>query len=212
MSPRLRPCGDHAVLVELDGAEEVLALYEALAEDPPHGVTDLLPAAGTLLVRFDRPARRQPVESAILRARPAAGPRPAGGEVTVPVVYDGDDLADVAALTGLPEREVIDAHTATPWTVAFSGFAPGFAYLIGGDPRLRVPRRTESRVRVPVGAVALAAEYSAVYPRESPGGWQLIGRTSLPVWDLAADPPALLRPGMRVRFAEAGDDGKARRG
>ncbi|MGW4641000.1 5-oxoprolinase subunit B family protein [Sphaerisporangium sp. NPDC004334] len=202
MSPRLRRCGDSAVLVELDGVEEVLALYEALAADPPPGVTDLLPAAGTLLVRFDGPRRREPVESAILRARPAAGRRAASGEVTVPVVYDGADLADVAALTGLSEREVVQAHTGTPWTVAFSGFAPGFGYLVGGDPRLRVPRRTESRVRVPAGAVALAAGYSAVYPRESPGGWRLIGRTPLSVWDLAADPPALLRPGMRVRFTE----------
>ncbi|WP_248960707.1 5-oxoprolinase subunit B family protein [Sphaerisporangium perillae] len=207
MNPRFRQCGDSAVLVELDGVEEVLALYDALAADPPNGVTDLLPAARTLLVRFERPAQREAVQSAILRARPAYGGRAAGGEVVVPVVYDGADLADVAALTGLSEREVVEAHTGTAWTVAFSGFAPGFGYLVGGDPRLAVPRRTESRVRVPAGAVALAAGFSAVYPRESPGGWQLIGRAEITVWDLAADPPALLRPGMRVRFAEAGATG-----
>ncbi|RCG31116.1 allophanate hydrolase subunit 1 [Sphaerisporangium album] len=202
MNPRFRRCGDQAVLVELGGAAEVLALYDTLAADPPRGVTDLLPAARTLLVRFEPPAHWGAVESAVLNARPAAGPRVAAGEVTVPVVYDGDDLADVAVLTGLSEREVVEAHTGMPWTVAFSGFAPGFAYLVGGNPRLRVPRRTESRVRVPAGAVALAAGFSAVYPRESPGGWRLIGRTDLPVWDVAADPPALLRPGARVRFVE----------
>ncbi|MEU9889665.1 allophanate hydrolase subunit 1 [Sphaerisporangium sp. NPDC051011] len=204
MSPRFRRCGDGAVLVEVGGAAEVLALYDTLAADPPPGVTDILPAARTLLVRFEPPADRGSVESAVLNARPAPGRRAAAGEVTVPVVYDGADLTDVAGLTGMSEREVVEAHTGTLWTVAFSGFAPGFAYLVGGDPRLRVPRRTESRVRVPAGAVALAAGFSAVYPRESPGGWRLIGRTELTVWDVAADPPALLRPGARVRFVEAG--------
>ncbi|GII88313.1 allophanate hydrolase [Sphaerisporangium siamense] len=205
MSPRFRRCGDRAVLVELGGAAEVLALYDTLSADPPPGVTDILPAARTLLVRFEPPAHRGTVEAAVLNARPSRGRSAGTGEVTVPVVYDGADLADVAALTGLSEREVVTAHTGTPWTVAFSGFAPGFAYLIGGHPRLRVPRRSESRVRVPAGAVALAAGFSAVYPRESPGGWRLIGRTELTVWDVHADPPALLRPGMRVRFAEARD-------
>jgi KipI family sensor histidine kinase inhibitor len=202
MNPGFRRCGDSAVLVEVGGAVEVLALYDALAADPPEGVTDIVPAAGTLLVRFQAPACHDTVRSAVLRARPAEERRTAAGEVTVPVVYDGADLADVGSLTGLSEREIVDAHTGTPWTVAFSGFAPGFGYLIGGDPRLNVPRRAESRVRVPAGAVALAAGYSAVYPRESPGGWQLIGHTGLTVWDVTADPPALLRPGTRVRFTE----------
>ncbi|WP_405142104.1 allophanate hydrolase subunit 1 [Sphaerisporangium sp. NBC_01403] len=203
MNPTFRRCGDRALLVEVGGVGEVLALYDALAADPPSGVTDILPAARTLLVRFERPARHDTVESAVLNARPAGGFRPVAGEVTIPVVYDGTDLADVASLTGLSERAVVEAHTGTMWTVGFSGFAPGFGYLTGGDPRLHVPRRDESRVRVPAGSVALAAGFSAVYPRESPGGWQLIGRTDVPVWDVAADPPALLRPGMRVRFTEA---------
>ncbi len=95
---------------------------------------------------------------------------------------------------------MVAAHTGTAWTAAFSGFAPGFAYLTGGDPRLSVPRRAEPRTRVPAGAVALAGGFSGVYPRASPGGWQLLGRTDLAVWDLARDPPALLRPGVRVRF------------
>jgi allophanate hydrolase subunit 1 len=203
VKPRLRRCGDGALLVELDSVEEVVALYEAVSARPPAGVTDLLPAARTLLVRFEPPARPDTVGAAVLAARPRPGRLAEAGEVTIPVVYDGADLAEVAALTGLPEREVVAAHTGATWVVAFCGFAPGFGYLVGGDPRLDVPRRTESRVRVPAGSVALAAGFSAVYPRESPGGWRLIGRTTLQVWDVTTDPPALLRPGTHVRFTEA---------
>ena len=106
--------------------------------------------------------------------------------------------------TGLTAAEVIAAHTGNPWQAAFVGFAPGFAYLIGGDPRLRVARQPQSRPRVPGGSVALAGEYSAVYPRESPGGWQLIGRTTATLWDETAEPAAAIRPGRRVRFRDAG--------
>lgn len=95
------------------------------------------------------------------------------------------------------------AHTGQTWTVAFVGFAPGFGYLTGQDRRLHVPRRSDPRVRVPAGAVGLAGEFSGIYPRESPGGWQLLGRTPTPVWDLDRDPPALLQPGIRVRFVPA---------
>ncbi|WP_433349663.1 5-oxoprolinase subunit B family protein [Microtetraspora malaysiensis] len=200
---RLRHCGDRALLVELDDLGEVVAFYDALAVGPPEGVVDIVPAARTLLVRFEPPATPHAIESALRSVRPASGARGNTGEVRIPVVYDGADLKDVAVLTGLAEREIVAAHTATPWTVAFCGFSPGFGYLTGGDPRLAVPRRAESRVRVPAGSVALAAGFSAVYPRESPGGWQLIGRTEAVVWDLDADPPALLRPGTRVRFTEA---------
>ena len=118
----------------------------------------------------------------------------------IDVVYDGADLADVAQHTGLTVAAVVDAHVATPWRVGFGGFAPGFAYLVGGDPRLAVPRRAEPRTRVPAGSVGLAGEFSGVYPRESPGGWQLIGRTDAVLWDIDRTPPALLRPGMWVRF------------
>ena len=119
------------------------------------------------------------------------------------MTYDGPDLAEVARLTGLGEDEVVAAHAGTPWRVAFGGFAPGFAYLVGGDPRLQVPRRDEPRTRVPAGAVGLAGEFSGVYPRESPGGWQLIGRTDAVMWDLDRDPPALLAAGLTVRFTQA---------
>jgi len=115
-------------------------------------------------------------------------------------VYDGEDLAEVSRLTGLSTEAVVEAHTGTPWRVAFGGFAPGFFYLAGGDPRLVVPRRDSPRTAVPAGSVALAGEFSAVYPRRSPGGWQLLGRTTAPLWDLDATPPALLAPGDTVRF------------
>jgi KipI family sensor histidine kinase inhibitor len=124
--------------------------------------------------------------------------------VTIDVVYDGADLDEVARLTGLSPDEVVAAHTAAPMRVGFGGFAPGFGYLVGGDERLHVPRRAEPRTRVPVGSVGLAGEFSGVYPRESPGGWQLIGHTDAVLWDVERDPPALLTPGLWVQFRAIG--------
>lgn len=198
------PCADHALLVELADREEVRALYTALEADPLPGISDLVPAARTLLLHLDPGADPRTVEHAVRAVRPAGGARESGPLVRVPVVYDGADLTEVAELAGLTPREVVRLHTEAEWTVAFGGFAPGFGYLAGGPPELVVPRRTESRTRVPAGAVGLAGEYSGVYPRSSPGGWQLIGRTDLAVWQPDRDPPALLRPGVRVRFEEAG--------
>jgi KipI family sensor histidine kinase inhibitor len=120
------------------------------------------------------------------------------------VDYSGPDLADVATFTGMSVEEIISTHTNQVWTVGFCGFAPGFAYLRGQNERLRVPRRASPRTRVPAGAVGLAGEWSGIYPREGPGGWQLIGRTELTLWDLRRDPPALLRPGVTVRFVNGG--------
>ena len=95
-------------------------------------------------------------------------------------------------------------NTAAPMRVGFSGFVPGFAYLVGGDERLHVPRRAEPRTRVSAGSVGLAGEFSGIYPRETPGGWQLIGRTDAVLWDVERDPPALLTPGTRVQFRAIG--------
>ena len=120
--------------------------------------------------------------------------------IEIGVRYDGPDLGEVARLSGLDEDEVIAAHVGTRWRVAFTGFAPGFGYLVGGDPRLAVPRRPTPRTSVPAGSVGLAGEFSGVYPRASPGGWQLIGRMDAVLWDLDRTPPALLRPGVQVRF------------
>lgn len=201
---RLLPCADAGLLVELADLPEVLALHAALDDDPPVGVVDLVPAGRTLLLTIDPEVTDvSRVASAVRACELRPGSRPDAGHLEVPVVYDGADLAEVAELTGLTAREVVDVHTGQEWTVAFCGFAPGFGYLVGEDDRLHVPRRRDPRTKVPAGAVGLAGEFSGVYPRESPGGWQLIGRTPLQPWDLTRDPPALLAPGVRVRFVEA---------
>lgn len=204
MTPRLLPVGDAAVLVDLGDLAEVLAWSAALQSRPLPGVVDVVPAARTVLVRWDATrTTAEAVRAALGRLRPAPAlltPPPDVGIVEVPVVYDGPDLGEVARLTGLGEDAVVARHCGSPWRVAFGGFAPGFGYLVGGEPALHVPRRAQPRIRVPAGSVALAGEYSAVYPRQSPGGWQLIGRTDLAVWDPGRDPPALLAPGRWVRF------------
>lgn len=199
---RYRPFGESAVLVELDDLRQVLALDRALRRNAPGWVSDLIPAARTLLVRFDADVvTAQDVSSWVDAAEPTgttAGP--VAPTVEIPVRYDGPDLAEVAGLTGLTVDEVIARHTGAQFVVAFCGFAPGFAYLTGVPAALRVPRRPSPRTAVPAGAVALADEFSAVYPRASPGGWQLIGSTTLPMFDLDREPAVLLAPGIPVRF------------
>ena len=196
----IRPAGTRALLVELSSLTDVVALHTQLKAHPLPGQVDALAAATTVLVRFA--SRRDAVAGLpLLQAldfmhADAADPR----TVTIETVYDGADLAEVARLTGLSEEAVVNAHTGTAWTGGFGGFAPGFTYLTGGDPALNVPRRSSPRTAVPPGAVALAGDYSAVYPRESPGGWQLIGRTSASMWDLSRPNPALISPGDSVQF------------
>lgn len=201
MSTRFLRCGREAVLAEVADQSAAMALYATLREAALPGVIDLVPAARTVLIRLD-PEIVSPAEVPDLAASLPPFERPSAdvGSVTIPVRYDGEDLLDVAAHVGVAADEVVKMHTAGEWTVAFTGFAPGFGYLIGGDPRLTVPRRSSPRTRIPAGSVALAGPYSGVYPNESPGGWQLIGRTELRIWDLDRDPPALLTPGVRVRF------------
>ena len=209
---RIRRCGEEALLVEVDALAEVLDLAEAVrravAQRAPgfERVVDVVPAARTVLVAVAEGVGlgRLPEALSGLDVVTGSGARTDSAEaVEVEVRYAGPDLAEVAAQTGLTSEEVVAAHTGTPWRVAFGGFAPGFAYLVGGDERLRVPRRSEPRTAVPAGAVALAGEFSAVYPRSSPGGWQLIGETDRVMWDVDRDPPALLQPGMLVRFVDA---------
>jgi KipI family sensor histidine kinase inhibitor len=196
--------GDRALLVELDDTEQVVAYVDALSAGTPAGVADVVPAARTVLVVAEPRADLDQLRSTLLRLEPGTGSGTVAEAdvVELGVRYDGPDLADVARLTGLSEREVVEAHTGSTWRVAFGGFAPGFGYLVGGDSRLHVPRRDTARTVVPAGAVGLAGEYSGVYPRESPGGWQLIGTTTAVLWDLDREPPALLRPGAQVRFVE----------
>ena len=200
---RLLPSGERAVLVELADTAEVLALAEPVRELA--NVEDVVPGERTLLVTVAAPADLDAVRTALPDMASAAtthqGPT---RTVEVRVLYDGPDLEDVAAHTGLSVAAVVEAHQATPWRVGFGGFAPGFAYLVGGDPRLDVPRRSEPRPSVAAGSVGLAGRYSGIYPRSSPGGWQLIGHTDAVLFDVEADPPALLQPGMTVRFVAEG--------
>ena len=193
--------GDRSLLIETETTEEAVGWTVAINEARLPGVVDVVPGASTVLVTADGPERTGTLRTALERLTPAPeDDRRDGTTVEVPVIYDGPDLDEIARLTGLTAAEVVNAHTGTAWQVAFGGFAPGFAYLIGGDPRLKVPRRDEARTKVPAGAVGLAGEFSGIYPRQSPGGWQLLGHTDLPMWDADRDPPALLQPGTLVRF------------
>jgi KipI family sensor histidine kinase inhibitor len=192
---------DDALLVELDDLDQAVALYESLTTDPVRGVGVPVPGARTLLVPFRPSAITARALAAELRTRPLERrATSAARTVEIPVRYDGEDLDEAADLLGWSTDELVRRHTAAAWTVGFVGFAPGFAYLTSDDPELVVPRRTTPRTRVPAGSVALAGPYSGVYPRESPGGWQLVGRTDAPVWDVTRDRPALMLPGDKIRF------------
>jgi KipI family sensor histidine kinase inhibitor len=202
--------GDRALLLEFDNTDEVLAWADTIRDAELLGVLDIVPASRTVLIKLAGPRYQSPTRQRLgkLQVTPEAvsqSSAPADGraDVQIDVVYDGPDLDEVARLTGLTADEVVAAHTGTPWRVGFGGFAPGFAYLIGGDSRLEVGRRAEPRTKVPTGSVGLAGEFSGVYPRESPGGWQLIGRTAAgqaALWDVNREKPALLTPGMWVAF------------
>ena len=204
--PRIRDYGDRALLIECDDVEGVLALAGMLRETRLPGVSDIVPGARTVLLHLEAVAHRARARLKLegMDLARAAGHDAEPVEVVIEVVYDGEDLAEVSRRLNMDARDVVAAHTGTPWRVGFGGFAPGFAYLVGGDPRLAVPRRAEPRTRVPAGAVALAGEFSGIYPRESPGGWQIIGRTDAALWDADRAQPALLAPGMRVRFRSVG--------
>lgn len=200
--------GDHALMVQCDSTAEVLAWAAALRGAGLPGVVDIVPAARTVLVKLDGPRYQAATRQRLHKLRVAAdaiplAPADRRANVVIDVVYDGPDLSEVADRTGLTTAQVINAHTATLWRVGFSGFAPGFAYLVDGDPRLQVPRRSEPRTSVPAGSVGLAGEFSAVYPRQSPGGWQLIGHTDAVLWDIERPDPALVTQGMWVQFRAA---------
>jgi KipI family sensor histidine kinase inhibitor len=201
---RLRSFGDRAVLAEVGTLGEVLELRARLSASRPPGVLDVVPAARTVLVRVDPAvltvagARSWITEAAASAV--SAGEEAAGPLVELPTVYDGEDLDDVAAVLGCSVDEVVARHSAAAWTVAFTGFAPGFGYLVSPDWTQAVPRRTTPRTRVPAGSVAVAGEFTGAYPRDTPGGWQILGTTPVRLFDPGSGRPALLAPGVRVRF------------
>ncbi|MBD9388401.1 5-oxoprolinase subunit PxpB [Agrobacterium sp. AGB01] len=200
-SLRVLPLRPGALLLELVGLEETLSLYDAFQQSPVAGVLEIVPAARTLMIAYDPLSLDQAELLQAVAAR--LGKKRSVGvteTVDIPVHYDGEDIADVAELLGCSTSEVVRRHTEAEYTVAFTGFAPGFAYLSAPGAELAVPRRKSPRTVVPAGSVGLAGEFSGVYPKASPGGWQLIGRTPLAMFDLARDPATLLRPGLRVRF------------
>ncbi|MDQ1060254.1 KipI family sensor histidine kinase inhibitor [Arthrobacter globiformis] len=201
----VRPVGTRTVLAEVSGTQDVLALQAALLDAPLPGQQDVLAAAETVMVRAESPAAARRIGQALLELDLTAPAEQAGGLVVIDTVYDGEDLAEVGQLTGLGADGVIAAHTGQVWTIAFAGFAPGFGYMVGENQALEVPRRSSPRTAVPAGSVALAGNYSAVYPRQSPGGWQLIGRTGAKMWDLDRPEPALASPGHRVQFRAVRD-------
>lgn len=198
-------CGETALLVEVVDAKAVNDYRAALAGRPISGVTDVVAAARTLLVRFDPDViSAEALKRELRLVNPKSMTRAPGTLIEIEVVYDGEDLERVGELTGLGVAGVIDAHTSQVWTAAFCGFAPGFSYLQSEHPLLTLPRRETSRTAVPAGSVGLAGDFSAVYPRRSPGGWQLIGRTDAIMWSLDRESPALAPAGTRVRFIDAG--------
>jgi len=197
------PFGESALLIELDSPERAQAVAAALVTGQVDGVVEVVPALRSVLVELD-PGRSADPRAAIASLVAAAGDRVvAGRSRMIPVVYGGEhgpDLDDVAALCGMAPGEVIERHSRTELRVLFDGFAPGFAYLGELHPDLRVPRLATPRTRTPAGAVAIADAMSGIYPAELPGGWRVIGRTPLTLFDPRRDPPAYLVAGDRVRF------------
>ena len=206
----VRSYGSAALLVELDSAADAISLRSNLDADPPLGTIETMPGLRTVLIRFDpslTDASRMMHTLSDVRLEPNAGrtdgPEGAGEAVVLRVDYSGPDLDEVTAHTGLTVDEVITAHQAPRYRVALIGMAPGFYFLAGGDSRLHSPRRASPRTDVPKGALALAGDFTGIYPRQGPGGWQLIGRVIDDLWHPTRIPAALLAPGTPVKFTAA---------
>jgi KipI family sensor histidine kinase inhibitor len=195
----VRPAGDRGALLEVPDNPAAVRLAEALRRQLDD-VVDVVPGHRTVLVTWAGDPPETDRLSAVADAALAGSAGPRGRSVEIPVRYDGPDLTEVARLTGLSPEDVVSRHSGAVYDVSFLGFQPGFGYLLGLDERLVVPRLDEPRTRVPAGTVAIAGPYSGVYPRESPGGWRLLGGTSTVLFDAGRVPPALLAPGDRVTF------------
>lgn len=203
---RVHRAGETSVLAEYPDTAAVLAAAAAVRALSPAHLLELVPAERTLLLHGAAPRDVRELADLLSQLPRSAREDSGGGEASIGIVYDGEDLEEVAELLGMSKDVLISAHSGATWTVAFGGFAPGFPYLVAGDPHeasgppWEVPRRAEPRTSVPAGAVGLASRYCGIYPRPSPGGWQLIGRSDAPLFDVHREPPALLSPGTRVRF------------
>lgn len=210
--PRLLTAGDASILVEwaneIDDAinDRVHALAQSLRNESHSEIVDLVPAYASLLVCFDPrqmtlDEMRRWLESAL--KSPPALVAPASRLIEIPTRYGsefGPDLRSVAEMSGLSEEQVIRLHASVIYRVYLIGFSPGFAYLGSVPPQIALPRLDSPRTRVPAGSVGVAGRQTGIYPMETPGGWRLIGRTTERLFDPKLDPPALLRPGDRVRF------------
>jgi KipI family sensor histidine kinase inhibitor len=199
--PSLRPAGERAVVLDCGRqAAGTAAAVRELAERLGIRISDIVPGAETVLVIAANPVDLQRFLNALPELGPAPTPTGSHAAVEIPTRYDGPDLPGVAEATGLDVAEVVARHSEAEYEAAFTGFAPGFAYLSGLDPALRLPRRSSPRSRVPPGSIAIADAFSAIYPRASPGGWHLLGSTVAVIFDPSREPPALISPGTRVRF------------
>ncbi len=201
----IRPFGESALLVEMGSAERAQALAASLRAEPLMDVVEAVPGLESVLVELE-PLGAEPgslvaaLESRIETLDPAGT---TGRLHSIPVDYGGPDLDEVATLTGLSVAEVVALHGAVELRVLFCGFAPGFAYLGDLPPRLRVDRLATPRTMTPAGSVAIAGRMSGIYPADLPGGWRVIGRTDVTLFDSRRDPPVRLLPGDRVRFEPA---------
>jgi KipI family sensor histidine kinase inhibitor len=201
---RLRRCGSDAVLAEVDSLGEVAAVRAAVQSAHLPDVVEIVPAARTVLISVRPGASLGPVRQFLETVDLSRPPSVSSREVRIPVHYDGPDLELVAETAGLTTAEVVELHSGTEYEVAFCGFAPGFGYLVGLPEPLRQPRLDSPRTKVPAGSVGIAGEFTAAYPRATPGGWRLLGHTDVTLFDARRDEPALLEPGDRVRFEVAG--------
>jgi KipI family sensor histidine kinase inhibitor len=198
---RILPCGEHALLLDLDDGEAALGLQQAICDAKLPGIVDVVPAEHTVLISVaPGTTRLSQLAEQISALEPVRASTTSCREVEIPVVYDGPDLLRVCEMAGMSEEALVDCHLRQIWTVAFAGFAPGFGYMTANAWTHVIPRHSESRLEVRAGAIGLAGRYCGVYPSDSPGGWQIIGHTTLAVWCPKRNPPAVLRPGTRVRF------------
>jgi KipI family sensor histidine kinase inhibitor len=198
MTWAMRHVGDRGALIELPDSPAAVRVARALIGRAEFA--EVVPGHRTVLLTWAGEDRPQDVDELVESALAIDPPPSPSRRIEIPVVYDGADLDEVAQLVQLSPEDVVARHAAAEYVAAFIGFAPGFAYLIGGDKRLQVPRRAHPRKRVPSGSVAIGGPYSGVYPRDTPGGWRLLGRTSVSLFDATREQPALLASGDLVRF------------